>query len=219
VDLDKLFEKIPYDRLYPIKPLHRMAALAGVSILVAALLFFTVIQGQHDTMARLETDLTAVKRKIDENKLHIQKRGKLIAMIAELEGQLDEAKRQLPTDQEIPELLEQISNLGTQFGLEFLTFRPNPEVRRDFYADVPVSLKMSGGYHDALKFFDEVAHLPRIVTINNMTMKTSAPVRGRGAKTSSVRAGDLEVECLAVTYRYIEGSTAPAAGGDAKGKK
>ncbi|MBF0171093.1 MAG: type 4a pilus biogenesis protein PilO [Nitrospinae bacterium] len=205
MDLDKLFEKIPYERLYPIKPWQRMGALAAVALSLFVAIYFTLIQGQFGQIAQLENDLTEIKRKIDENLKHIQKQGKLKEMIAQLNGDLELAKRQLPTEQEIPELLEQISNLGTQFGLEFLTFRPNAEVRKDFYAEVPVTLKITGGFHDTLKFFDEISHLPRIVTINNLGMRTEAP-KAKGTAPSGGKSNELQVECQAVTYRYIEGS-------------
>ncbi len=205
MDLDKFFEKIPYERLYPIKPWQRMAALAGVALLVFVAIYFTLIQSQFEQIAQLENNLTEIKRKIDENLKHIQKQGKLKEMIGQLQGDLELAKQQLPTEQEIPELLEQISNLGTQFGLEFLTFRPNAEVRKDFYAEVPVTLKITGSFHDNLKFFDEISHLPRIVTINNLAIRSDV-AKGKDAKLGSRKKSDLQVECLAVTYRYIEGS-------------
>ena len=211
MDLDKLFEKVPYEKLYPIPSWQRMAAIAGVSLLIIGVFYLVVIKGKDKQIDQLQENLAKIRKEVEDNKVHARKFSKLKERIAKLDMELKEASRQLPSDKEIPELLEQISNIGTQFGLEFVKFKPNPEIIKDFYSEVPVSITVIGKFHNILMFFDEIAHLPRIVTLNNIDMKT-------GSKKTGIT--NLETKCEAVTYRYIEDAERKKkAKGGKKGKK
>jgi type IV pilus assembly protein PilO len=110
----------------------------------------------------------------------------------EAELQFKTAMRALPEKEEIPSLLTSISRSGQDVGLEFLSFEPKSEVRKEFYAEIPVAMQVKGGYHDLAIFFDKVARLSRIVNIKNIEM-------GR-AKDST----DLNTKCTAVTYKFVE---------------
>ena len=77
-------------------------------------------------------------------------------------------------------------------GLEFLLFQPKPEVKKDFYAEIPVDIKVSGSYHKLPMFFDNVSRLYRIVNVPNIEMK-AGPKKDR-----------LDTSCTAVTYKFLE---------------
>lgn len=194
MELEKLFDKIPYERIYPLPAWQRFAGIFGVVALVVGAFYFFVIQGKDQEIDALQENLAKIQKEVEDNRLHAQKLGKLKEKIAKLETDMKEASKQLPSKKEIPQLLEQVSNIGTQFGLEFLTFKPRPEVRKDFYSEVPVSLKISGKFHNMLMFFDEISHLPRIVAIDDIKIHSD--------KGSS----RLTLQCVATTYRFIEGS-------------
>ncbi|MGK7345336.1 MAG: type 4a pilus biogenesis protein PilO [Candidatus Nitrospinota bacterium M3_3B_026] len=195
MDLDKLFEKVPYERLYPIPSWQRMGAVIGVAAVIVGIFYFVVIKGKDREIARLQQNLAKVKKEVEDNRVHTRDFSKLKGRMVQLEVDLDEATRQLPSGKEIPELLEQISNIGTQFGLEFLVFRPMPEIIKDFYSEVPVSVKVVGKFHNILMFFDEIASLPRIVTVKSIDIKS-------GKKETGIT--NLETSCEIVTYRFIE---------------
>ena len=110
----------------------------------------------------------------------------------EAEVQFKTAMKALPEKEEIPSLLTSISRSGQDVGLEFLEFTPKAEVRKEFYAEIPVSIKVNGGYHDLAIFFDKVARLSRIVNIKNINI-------GPGKDTQS-----LNTSCTAVTYKFVE---------------
>lgn len=212
--LDKVFEKVPYDRVIPVPAWQRFAALAGVVALILALAYFLVLKSQDEQIDKLENDLADIEIKVENTRSQVtpQKLKRLEEKLAKLEAELGEAKKELPSEKEIPELLEQVSNTGTQSGLEFVVFKPLGEVRKDYYAEVPVQLQINGKFHNVLMFFDEVANLPRIVSIKDVRVKS-------GSKTAGVT--NLEVNCNAVTYRFLESSVpAPAEKKkNAKGKK
>jgi type IV pilus assembly protein PilO len=102
------------------------------------------------------------------------------------------AKKLLPEKREIPSLLTGISQSGQDAGLEFLTFQPQNETIKDFYAEIPVFIKVSGGYHNVAMFFDNVSRLYRIVNMKDIEMKAEQ------------KANTLTTICTAVTYRFVE---------------
>jgi type IV pilus assembly protein PilO len=122
-----------------------------------------------------------------------------------VEVQFKLALRALPETQEIPSLLTSISQTGQDAGLEFLLFEPKPIVNKDFYAEIPVSIQVTGGYHNVAVFFDRVSRLPRIVNIGNIKM--DAPKEGNR----------LSASCTAITYQFVDAPPAPPK--DEKGKE
>src|SRR3972149_2918398 len=113
---------------------------------------------------------------------------------------------------EIPSLLKSVSDLGKESGLEFLRFAPSGEAKKEFYAEIPVSISVHGDYHSFALFSHQAAKYPRIVNLSNISFSSPRP------------SGDnlvlLTVNCTATTYRFLEqqaAAAAPAAGG--KGKK
>jgi len=102
------------------------------------------------------------------------------------------AKRALPLTKEIPSLLAGISESGQDAGLEFLLFKPENERPKQFYAEIPVSIKVTGRYRNLAAFFNKVSELPRLVNIDNIQL--TAPAKG----------DKLNISCTAITYRFIE---------------
>lgn len=228
MDIDKVFEKIPYEKLYPVPAWQRYAVMFGLAVIVVAAFYFVVISGKTDTIAGLEQELSKIQKDVQDNRAHASKLAKLREKIEKLEADRKEASKQLPSEKEIPELLEQISTLGTQTGLEFLTFKPQAEVVREFYAEVPVNVEVTGRFHDVLSFFDEISHLPRIVTIGDMKIQnisetaagrgaSAAPRGGKGAKETVKSPSGIQLTCVVTTYRFVESAVGKE--GEAKPKE
>ena len=108
------------------------------------------------------------------------------------EAKFRDAKKALPEKQEIPSLLTSISRSGQDVGLEVMLFQPMPEAPQEFYAEIPLSLRVAGSYHEVGRFFYEVSKLSRIVNIKDIKM------------TATKDSDDLETACIAVTYKFIE---------------
>ncbi len=227
MDIEKVFEKIPYEKLYPVPAWQRYAVMFGLAIIVVVAFYFVVISGKAETIASLEQELSKIQKDVQDNRAHASKLAKLKEKIEKLEADRKEASKQLPSEKEIPELLEQISTLGTQTGLEFLTFKPQAEVVREFYAEVPVNVEVTGRFHDVLSFFDEISHLPRIVTIGDMKIQniadtaagkaSASPRGGRGAKETTKPPSGIQLTCVVTTYRFVESAVGKE--GEAKPKE
>jgi len=127
--------------------------------------------------------------------------------LAEMEKSFGAMLRQLPNKTEVPNLLVDISQTGLAAGLDEKLFQPQGEVRKDFYAELPISIRLTGGYHEMGKFASGIAALPRIVTLHDIEI--TPPARDQ--------SGVLTLNVTAKTYRYLDDEEqAPAAGGKAK---
>lgn len=117
--------------------------------------------------------------------------------LADTEKALAAMLRQLPNKAEMDDLLADINQVGIGRGLEFDLFRPGAEAKADFYATMPVTIKVNGGYHDLGNFVSDVAKLPRVVTIHDINL-----VPGK--------SGAITMDALVRTYRYLDASEMPA---------
>jgi type IV pilus assembly protein PilO len=116
------------------------------------------------------------------------------AQLAEMERSFGAMLRQLPNRTEVPNLLVDISQTGLSAGLEEKLFQPANEVKRDFYAELPIKIRLTGNFHAVGSFVSGIAALPRIVTLHDIQIQ---PV----AKSS----GDqLQIDVVAKTYRYLD---------------
>ena len=109
----------------------------------------------------------------------------------EMEQTFGSLLRQLPNTTEVPDLLVDITQAGLGRGLEFTLFRPEKELPKDFYAEMPISVEVRGSYHELAQFVSDVAALPRIVTFGDIAI-------------SAGKDNKLSMSAKAKTYRYME---------------
>ncbi len=120
--------------------------------------------------------------------------------LAEMEKSFGAMLRQLPNKTEVPNLLVDISQTGLAAGLEEKLFQPQAEIRKDFYAELPISIRLTGNYHQMGNFAGGIAALPRIVTLHDIEITPAVARRdGRGGAD-----GDLVLNVTAKTYRYLD---------------
>jgi type IV pilus assembly protein PilO len=116
--------------------------------------------------------------------------------LTEMEKSFGAMLRQLPNKTEVPNLLVDISQTGLAAGLHEKLFQPQGEARKDFYAELPIAIRLTGGYHQMGNFAAGVAALPRIVTLHDIEI---TPAGGK-----DLSAGDLVLNVTAKTYRYLD---------------
>ena len=172
-------------------------AIAIICAIVLVAGFWFHIRHQLD-------ELDQAHKKEDSLKSDFVAKQHLAANLGTYERQLEEMKRsfgtmlrQLPSKTEIAELLVDISQTGLNNGLEFELFKPEAEVPEDFYAVLPIKIKVTGDYHEFGKFVSDVAVLPRIVTLHDINIAPS-----KDDKT--IDGNHLVMELTAKTYRYLE---------------
>jgi type IV pilus assembly protein PilO len=175
-------------------------ALICVAVLGAGLWFDTRVQ-----MESLEA--TRNKERTLKNDF-LAKQNKAASLDAYIE-QMEEMRlsfgamlRQLPSRTEVAELLVDISQTGIENGLEFELFRPESERPAEFYAELPIKIKVTGDYHEFGRFVSDIASLPRIVTLQDFTI---GPMTRSGRNNAQAPIqGDLVMELTARTYRYLD---------------
>lgn len=122
------------------------------------------------------------------------------AQMVEIEKTFGALLRQLPDKSQIDGLLTDINQAGLSRGLEFELFKPGSEVQAEFYAEMPIAIKVLGTYHDLGAFASDISRLSRIVTISNVSVQ---PLATKDAKPSNADA-ILTMEAVAKTYRYLD---------------
>lgn len=147
--------------------------------------------GQLERVKKTETDL----RKQYENKAYkVANLEVFKKQMVEMEETFGALVKQLPSDTEVPGLLEDITNTAVGSGLSLQEVKLQPEQKKDFYVELPINIRVSGTYHELASFVSSVASLPRIVTLHDFTISP---------KKSDSDVLDMQVQ--ARTYRYRAG--------------
>lgn len=167
-----------------------------IGLLCAAIMGAAVWFHHQDQLSNLDK----AKAKEVELKSTFENKAEKAANLEPYKVQLEEMRRtfgtllrQLPSKTEIPALIVDISQTGLASGLEIELFKPNPESRKEFYAEKPISLRVKGDYHQFGAFASEIAALPRIVTLHNIVL---APIDKNSKK--------MTMTATAKTYRYLD---------------
>ena len=191
-------------------PLPKALALLGLFIAILVGAYFVDWQGQLEALdngrveeQRLKDDYVKKKQQSVNLDLHRQQ-------LREIDSSFGTLLKQLPNRSQMDALLVDINQAGLGRGLQFDLFRPAPqETPRDFYAELPIQLKVTGGYHDIGQFASDIGQLSRIVTLNDLSL-------------SATKDG-LSMDAVAKTFRYLDdeevAAQRKAAAKASKGKK
>lgn len=152
---------------------------------------------QDDELASLARKETQLRTTFEDRQKRAANLEAYEQQLAEMQTSFGAMLRQLPSRAEVSKLLVDISQAGLASGLEFELFKPESESKRDFYAELPVKIRVIGNYHQFARFVSGVANLPRIVTLHDIS------IGGKNSKT-----GKLSMDLTAKTYWYLDDSGA-----------
>lgn len=206
VKIQEAFNSFLDEKIAKLKPLHKALVCLCAILLPCIAFYFLSYSPKSDEIDNLQVR----QKKLEEEIAKIDAASRSItkhrAEMAETKLMFAKASALLPQQQEIPSLLISISDVGQNSGLDFLTFIPKSEIKKDFYADIPVEIKVRGTYHNVGSFLDKISNLSRIVTVANLDMSNPR-----------LQAGEmmLETRMSLVTYRSVE----PAPQAEDKKKK
>lgn len=188
----------------------KVGAASLVLVAVLALGYFFVIKDSNQILDQQQREEASLLKSYEKKAFEAHNLDQFRAQLAEMEQTFGALLKQLPKDTEVPGLLEDITHTGLGSGLEFETIELKKEVEKEFYAELPIDIRVIGDYHGFGAFVSGVAGLPRIVTLHNFEIKPP--------KEDSLRAlGLLEMDITAKTYRYS--SKDDAAGKPSKARK
>lgn len=175
--------------LWPVLP--RMVLYVLVTLLVIVALWYFLIMDM-ETQLESETATEVTLRQDFSGK--VTKAANLQALKKQREQiqlYVTQLEKQLPSKAEMAALLSDINQAGLGRGLQFELFKPGQVVVKDYYAELPIDIKIAGNYHDVGAFTSDIANLPRIVTLNNLSLSTG-------------KDGMLSMEAVAKTFRYLD---------------
>jgi len=172
--------------------------LAGGAAVLAALvvLDWQYLYGPRQrTLAEQRTEVVQLRSELETKRGKTNARSDAERELRDLTAELRRAQARLPDQREIADLLSSVASSGRSAGLDILLFRQKPEVYQEFYAQVPVEMKMRGTYHDLATFLDRVKRLDRIVNVSDIRL-ANPQIDGERVV--------LEASCTATTFRFLD---------------
>ena len=188
-------------------PLYQRVLMLAlvVGLIVGGYIYFLHMPAQQELQSQNAKN-SKILIKLQESRRIANDLPRFQAEYEQMKQRLELALNELPNKSEIPSLLSSIAGLARNNGLEVVEFKPGKESPQGFYAKVPVSLKLSGTYHEMALFCEAVSMLDRIVNVENITLGKAKTVDGQTSLTISSNA---------ITYRFVENPPTPSK----KGKK
>lgn len=204
------FDSFLEKKVVPLDKKFFIVIFALIIILPSVAFYFLHYTPKTKEIKGLEGQAAKLRKEIAGAKARAAKLDEHLAEMDETERLFAEASILLPQKKEIPSLLTNISALGTSSGLSMATFSPGGERRKEFYAEIPVSLRVNGPYHNIGTFLYEVSKLDRIVSAVNISLGKGSKQRGELVLGSNISL---------ITYRFLEASEIEAQKQPQKGKK
>ena len=202
--------------------LFRALGVLIVFVLVTLLLVWYFVWGDNGNrplLLKARAEQQSLWNTFDEKQRKAANLEAYRQQLAEIERTFGAMLRQLPGKTEVPSLLVDISQTGLAAGLQERLFQPGGETKKDFYAELPIKIQLTGGYHEFGQFVSGIAALPRIVTLHDIEI-TRGAARGGSRRGAPAPTDELTLNLTAKTYRYLdEDEVATAAPADDKGKK
>ncbi len=175
--------------------LFRVVAVSIVFVAVlSGTVYMFVIKTEIPLLERAERQELELRATFEDKQRRAANFDAYREQLAEIERDFGAMLRQLPGRTEVPNLLVDISQTGLAAGLEEQLFQPMGEVQREFYAELPIKIRLSGSYHELGEFVSGIAGLPRIVTLHDIAI---SPV-------SADIYDELTLDVTAKTYRYLD---------------
>ena len=177
-------------------PLVFRAGVIGIvfAMVVGIGIYLTIVEDKAPALKRAQDEEQTLRLSFENKQRKAANYDAYRAQLAQMEQSFGTMLRQLPGETEIPSLIVDISQTGLAAGLQEKLFQPQPEVPKDFYAEKPITISLSGGYHEIANFVSGVAALPRIVTLHDINIRPDNPNE----------YDNLTLQVTAKTYRYLE---------------
>ena len=182
--------------------LPKLAAFAALATGLVIVGWFVLLSSTADELEAERAREPGLKQDYRAKLAQAVNLGELRKQKIQVQEYVTQLEKQLPGKAEMDALLSDINQAGLGRGLQFELFRPGQVAGTDYYAELPITIRVSGRYHDMGSFAADVANLSRIVTLHNLNISGSA--------VAGVGAGNLTMDALARTYRYLDPSEVEA---------
>ncbi len=202
--MDALFDKLPYDKLRNYNLVQMLIASATFGVFLFVGYYFSLYSFQEGEMTALQTKKKQTESKLKRYKNLIKQKDIIKSGLSEATSKLTLIKSQMPRRREVLAFIKQIAEIGEIMGLEILLIESKPEKEVDFYKEIKIEIRVSGGFYQTIGFFESIQNLLRIVNINDL--KLEPKIISIKVGNRRVQARKLETSSMAVTFSYIEGA-------------
>lgn len=177
---------------WPLIP--RASVLLGLAAAILLAGWWFVWSDQLDALAARQQDELKLKEQFIAKKTQAVNLDLYTQQLSEIDRSFGALLKQLPNKAEVEALLIEINQSGMGRGLQFDLFKPGQEIVKDFYAELPISVRLTGNYHDFGAFAGDISRLSRIVTLNNISI----------AVNPQAKDGSLVMDAVTKTFRYLD---------------
>ncbi|SMF94153.1 type IV pilus assembly protein PilO [Methylomagnum ishizawai] len=188
----------------------KVAIIGFLCLVLGGLWYYFDTQDQLLNLSQQEAKERQLKTTFEQKQQKAANLEEYKVQLAEIEKTFGDLLRQLPDKTQVPELLVDVSQTGLASGLEFELFKPGGEIAKDFYAELPIEIRVIGNYMEFGTFVSGLASLPRIVTVHNIKITPNNAQKKGGGKDP------LIMSALVKTYRYMEEGAGPTGPGAKK---
>lgn len=185
----------------PVKAVAILMACIGLG----AMAYYLDSKDQLERLEREQMSETDLRRTFESKQEQAVNLDAYRNQLAEMKESFGAMLRQLPNKTEVASLLVDVSQTGLANGLEFELFQPDNELTQDFYAELPIRIRVKGTYHDFGRFISGLAALPRIVTVHDIQIVDA--VSPGAAKETTLLGSELALQATVKTYRYLDEET------------
>jgi type IV pilus assembly protein PilO len=186
---------------------QKLAALAMFLVMIVGGHYWFIYRGQADDLKKQERALATLEEELQEKQEIAGNLSMFKKKVEFLQQKLEEKKKNLPDNTNMDMLLKTLNELSEKSDIRIVKFTPKSEVKKNFYAEIPVLMQIEGNYHEITTFFDKVAKEDRIINITNIQMKNPKEKSGKIV---------LKASCLAKTFRALPKQQQTAAAGAKK---
>ncbi|AXA83328.1 fimbrial protein [Lysobacter oculi] len=172
----------------------QLVAAGVVAVFILLLAYLLMFRGKKEELTGLEAQEATLRQTFEDKQGQAANLEPLRKQLAQMEQELQQMLRQLPSKTEMPDLIVDISQTALASGIRNELFQPQPETTQEFYAEQPIQIRMVGNYHQFGAFMSGVASLPRVVimTMHNIEL------------TPKDKSGSLVMQGTIKTYRYLD---------------
>jgi type IV pilus assembly protein PilO len=188
--------------LWPLLP--RVSLMTGLVALVMAAAWLLHWQAQVETLEASRAEETRLQAQFVDKMKQAVNLPVLLEQKEQVARYVNQLEKQLPSKAEMDALLSDINQAGVGRGLQFELFRPAQVSVREYYAELPISIRLSGNYHDFAEFTSDVANLSRIVTLHDIRIESPSGPRQLQGSGALPMAGPLVMEATAKTFRFLD---------------
>jgi type IV pilus assembly protein PilO len=189
----------------------QLAVVVGLAVVLSGAAYWFVYKDMDNANRVMRAQL---KAKQDENaalRPYADKKADMERKIATLKDQLEQMKRIVPDEKEAPQFMEMVQSEARRAGIEVRRYTSKPTAQREFFSEVPYDMELDGPYYSMLRFFENVAHLDRIINVSGLKMASLRKAADSGVKKQYQYAPSETVAVTCVTTTFFSRETGPAA--------